>query len=317
MVEDEQQFCLKWNNYSSNMTSVFKELLENEQLCDVTLTAQDQTIKAHRLILTACSGFFKKAFSSVQPWQQPVVFLKDMKYADLKGIIEFIYNGEVSIDQGALTSFLIAAESLKIKGLTEESQRPPHQNGADEFTKIKTNKETINGLKTEDLLGALAVSPPAMRHLSNPAPEVTGAQMDAIKNGVTPPPTVIDEQSFEDDLDDDEMTEDEIKEQQAMYETDGSLPLQLPPGMTPAEMGLKKTCPYCFQKLSWHALSRHIRDMHKAKSDMVNCKYCGKPFRNKNSLGCHIWRFHKRGRESTPRVADSPVALQAATASIS
>ena len=40
MVEDEQQFCLKWNNYSSNMTSVFKELLENEQLCDVTLTAQ-------------------------------------------------------------------------------------------------------------------------------------------------------------------------------------------------------------------------------------------------------------------------------------
>ena len=39
-----------------------------------------------------------------------------MKYADLKGIIEFIYNGEVSIDQGALTSFLIAAESLKIKG---------------------------------------------------------------------------------------------------------------------------------------------------------------------------------------------------------
>ena len=40
MVEDEQQFCLKWNNYSSNMTTVFKEMLENEQLCDVTLTAQ-------------------------------------------------------------------------------------------------------------------------------------------------------------------------------------------------------------------------------------------------------------------------------------
>ena len=40
-----------------------------------------------------------------------------MKYVDLKGIIEFIYNGEVSIDQGALTSFLLAAESLKIKGM--------------------------------------------------------------------------------------------------------------------------------------------------------------------------------------------------------
>ena len=60
--------------------------------------------------------------------------------------------------------------------------------------------------------------------------------------------------------------------------------------------GTKKTCPYCYQQLSWHALSRHIRDMHKAKSDLVTCKYCLKTFRNKNSLGCHIWRFHKRGK---------------------
>ena len=50
MVEDEQQFCLKWNNYSSNMTSVFKELLENEQLCDVTLTAQVSIIKLSRSV---------------------------------------------------------------------------------------------------------------------------------------------------------------------------------------------------------------------------------------------------------------------------
>jgi len=63
--------------------------------------------------------------------------------------------------------------------------------------------------------------------------------------------------------------------------------------------GGKKICPYCFQQLSWHALSRHIRDMHssKANADMVVCKYCMKTFRNKNSLGCHIWRFHKRGKE--------------------
>ena len=26
----------------------------------------------------------------------------------------------------------------------------------------------------------------------------------------------------------------------------------------------KKTCPFCLQQLSWHALSRHIRDMHRS-----------------------------------------------------
>ena len=31
------------------------------------------------------------------------------------------------------------------------------------------------------------------------------------------------------------------------------------PGSNPALLGAKKTCPYCFQQLSWHALSRHIR----------------------------------------------------------
>ena len=65
----------------------------------------------------------------------------------------------------------------------------------------------------------------------------------------------------------------------------------------PIFSGGKKTCPYCYQQLSWHALSRHIRDMHRAKADLVTCKYCMKTFRNKNSLGCHIWRFHKRGKE--------------------
>merc|ERR1711899_275168 len=64
-----------------------------------------------------------------------------------------------------------------------------------------------------------------------------------------------------------------------------------------SSLSQKKTCPYCYQQLSWHALSRHIRDMHKAKSNFVTCKFCQKMFRNKNSLGCHMWRFHKEAKE--------------------
>ena len=64
-----------------------------------------------------------------------------------------------------------------------------------------------------------------------------------------------------------------------------------------SSLSQKKTCPYCGQQLSWHALSRHIRDMHKAKSNFVTCKFCNKMFRNKNSLGCHMWRFHKEAKE--------------------
>ena len=36
----DQQFCLKWNNYSTSVTAVFRELLEKEQMCDVTLATK-------------------------------------------------------------------------------------------------------------------------------------------------------------------------------------------------------------------------------------------------------------------------------------
>ena len=81
---------------------------------------------------------------------------------------------------------------------------------------------------------------------------------------------------------------------------------------TVGNLSQKKTCPYCFQQLSWHALSRHIRDMHKSKSSFVTCKYCNKMFRNKNSLGCHMWRFHKEAKEKEkePSSGDSGKLLE-------
>lgn len=55
----EQQFCLKWNNHRSTILSVFDTLLEEESLVDVTLSAEGQFLRAHRVILSACSPYFR------------------------------------------------------------------------------------------------------------------------------------------------------------------------------------------------------------------------------------------------------------------
>ena len=55
----EQQFCLKWNNHRTTILSVFDTLLEEESLVDVTLSAEGQFIRAHRVILSACSPYFR------------------------------------------------------------------------------------------------------------------------------------------------------------------------------------------------------------------------------------------------------------------
>ena len=60
LVEDvKQRFCLKWNNYQSNVTTTFKELLAVEDFVDITLSAEGGALRAHKVVLSACSPYFR------------------------------------------------------------------------------------------------------------------------------------------------------------------------------------------------------------------------------------------------------------------
>lgn len=50
------------------------------------------------------------------------MILKDVPYVDMRSLLDFMYRGEVSVDQDRLTAFLRVAESLRIKGLTEVNE---------------------------------------------------------------------------------------------------------------------------------------------------------------------------------------------------
>lgn len=55
----KQRFCLKWNNYQSNVTTTFKELLAVEDFVDITLSAEGGALRAHKVVLSACSPYFR------------------------------------------------------------------------------------------------------------------------------------------------------------------------------------------------------------------------------------------------------------------
>ncbi|XP_077555468.1 uncharacterized protein LOC144169907 isoform X6 [Haemaphysalis longicornis] len=120
-----QQFCLKWNNHQSNMLAVFEQLLSNEALVDVTLACEGLSLKAHKMVLSACSPFFQALFVE-NPCKHPIVILKDMRYMDLKAIVEFMYRGEVNVSQDQLSALLKTAETLKVKGLAEVTGENKH-----------------------------------------------------------------------------------------------------------------------------------------------------------------------------------------------
>ncbi|XP_074597074.1 longitudinals lacking protein-like isoform X2 [Brevipalpus obovatus] len=115
-----QAFCLKRNNHSSDMSEQFELMFKEESLADVTLSCNDGSLRAHKMVLSACSSYFKKIFSEyINPYQYPVVIMKDMAFSDLRAIVEFIYRGEVFVPQEQLTSVLKSAQSLKVKGLSD------------------------------------------------------------------------------------------------------------------------------------------------------------------------------------------------------
>ncbi|XP_025421328.1 sex determination protein fruitless-like isoform X16 [Sipha flava] len=118
MAADNQQFCLRWNNHQSTLISVFDTLLESGTLVDCTLAAEGQYLKAHKVVLSACSPYLELLLSQHYE-KHPIVILKDVKFQELKSMMDYMYRGEVNISQDKLSTFLKAAESLQIKGLTD------------------------------------------------------------------------------------------------------------------------------------------------------------------------------------------------------
>ncbi|XP_017466191.1 PREDICTED: longitudinals lacking protein isoform X2 [Rhagoletis zephyria] len=117
-MEDDQQFCLRWNNHQSTLISVFDTLLENQTLVDCTLAAEGKFLKAHKVVLSACSPFFATLLQQ-QYDKHPIFILKDVKYQELRAMMDYMYRGEVNISQDQLAALLKAAESLQIKGLSD------------------------------------------------------------------------------------------------------------------------------------------------------------------------------------------------------
>merc|ERR1712147_266853 len=118
---DQQQFCLRWNDFQTNMVASFKHLRDEKSFCDVTLACDGQSCKAHKMILSACSPYFK-ALLEENPAKHPIIILKDVPFTHLTAILEFMYAGEVNVAQDQLPQFLKTAERLKVKGLAEAPQ---------------------------------------------------------------------------------------------------------------------------------------------------------------------------------------------------
>lgn len=106
------------------MVKVFKQMLDSQSFVDCTLACEGKLIKAHKMILGACSPYLQTILEE-NTSKHPIIFLPHLKYSDIRALVDYMYCGEVYISFGHLPSLLKAAEVLRIKGLTDQ----PNGNG--------------------------------------------------------------------------------------------------------------------------------------------------------------------------------------------
>jgi len=117
-------FCLRWNDFESNISTSFRELREDSEFFDVSLCCDNGTdvVPAHKVILAACSPLFRKILSRQKNQQNPFLYLKGIHLKELQAVLNFMYHGEVNVAQDSLNNFLAVAEELAVKGLTTDSK---------------------------------------------------------------------------------------------------------------------------------------------------------------------------------------------------
>lgn len=149
-----QHYCLRWNNYQSNLTSVFDQLLQNESFVDVTLAVAGHTVRAHKVILSASSPYFQSLLRD-NPCQHPIIVIDDVTYADIQAVVQFMYKGEIHVAEQQLPSLLKVAETLRIRGLADVPDGAPTENGHGPATSAASASKQGRATSTE------ATPPPA------------------------------------------------------------------------------------------------------------------------------------------------------------
>ena len=139
-----EKFSLKWNDFQSNVSNSFSLLRNEDYLHDVTIVTDDnEQISAHKLVLSACSDYFKNIFKK-NKHSHLLLCLEGVSSKDVRNMMDYIYKGELQIFQEDLDRFLNVAQRLKIEGLIKDPNADQEEEVKNlEIEKFKTEKTPV------------------------------------------------------------------------------------------------------------------------------------------------------------------------------
>ena len=252
-----EKFCLKWNDFDTNVTNSFRKLRTEDDFYDVTLVSSDyKQVSAHRLVLSTCSDYFRNILTHSKH-SNPLLCLEGITSNEISQVLDYIYNGELQIYQENLERFLQIAQRFQLEGLIGG------ENNFDSINKAADVEEQPGKVYNEDV------------DWKPNRTDLTSNQLVSELGSVVTKSYKSTIQAFN----------------SAEFQNIDDLDQKIRELMDRDSNGMHR-CTVC-NKVSKH--SGHIREHMELHFEGLSfpCSHCEKEFRSRHSLRSHLNRDHK------------------------
>ena len=83
----EEKLSVQWADFQNNISTCFGELRRGNDFADVTLACDDEQLQAHKVILSACSPFFRTVLRRNRH-EHPLLYLKGKKILEKENMFK-------------------------------------------------------------------------------------------------------------------------------------------------------------------------------------------------------------------------------------
>ena len=264
-MDSEEQFNLKWGEFTANLASTYGRLRESANFADVTLACEGGgRVLAHKLVLSASSLVFEEILNQ-NDHPKPLIYMRGVRQNLLNLLIDYVYKGEVEVQANDFEDFFALANDFKVKGLSRENQGEA----------LKSPVTNVNASFKDNI--------EPKPELVSPTPSIQ-EKMDLVETNLEDSGSesgfVIDGEAFG-----------------ASYSHEGNL--------DDSQSGAMHACEVCGKaSTSRMGLRRHMLRYHTEQDSKVAriydvgssefvCRVCGKPSTSKPGLHKHMVRYHK------------------------
>ena len=261
------KYLLKWKLFRENIEEYLQELRDDKKFSNVTLAFDDENfIEANSFVLSASSIILK---SIIKKSRQPhtFIFLSGIASTMFSHLMDYMYNGEVNLPQEDVDTFLAAANTLKIKGLVQNTEKADNEkaDNIDNEKEEEFSPETFN----TNLSGSF----------------VSESILDT-SNRCLPPQTNFENvvEPLNKEIDSDVTRNSKIEPFFNIADVEDQMDIFVE----------RCECQVCGKNFPYYRkLSNHMDECHGQDGVFHPCHYCDKTFRTKNARNVHKFRNHK------------------------